>query len=241
MKFARVLYSSVLAGIVMAIGYVSSVAVINESKFAGALLFSIGLIAVFSMDLHLFTARAGAIYDDSRRIDKKVGALILTLFGNVVGAAIVGVASYGMHLEETTQIMRMKNEHDVIYIFASSLICGMLIYIAYRCYRRAEGNVSGIVTVILASAAISFCNFEYGIANVAFFTKTFVFVPFSFVYICFSMLGNLVGALALSTLYELKKSAEAERKHHHRHHHKHNSSHSKTEAVKDAEETPSEK
>ena len=229
MRFARVLYSSVMAGMVMAIGYISSIAVLNESKFAGAILFSIGLIAVLSMDLHLFTTRSGAIYDDSRRLDKKVGALILTLIGNIIGAAAIGFVTHNMHLEEAKEIMRAKNEHDVLSVFVSAIICGMLIYIAYRCYRRAEGNISGIATVILVSAAISICNFEYGIANVTFFSKTFVFVPFAFVYMGFSLLGNFVGALALSTLYELKKAAEAERKRHHRHHHKHHSSHSKTE------------
>lgn len=235
MKGLRTFFSSVLAGIAISVGCLAELSMKFKEPFPAALVFSIGFIIIMIFELHLFSDRVGYMYEENTRLDKKVEYLLIALLGNYVGSLAVGLISTNMYVKETAAIITAKSDVKMLGVLASAVICGFIVFAACHGYRRQSGGISGITVVVLLTSAISLCGLEHSISNIFYYAKVRAFSIDVLAHLAFSLLGNLLGALLFSTLYELKKSFDSDshrhHHHHHRHHHHNDTSDAKSEAT----------
>ncbi|MBQ6893170.1 MAG: hypothetical protein IJN48_03100, partial [Clostridia bacterium] len=114
-------------------------------------------------------------------------------------------------------------------IFISSLLCGVLIFIAIHGFRKV-GGFAGCAILITASTMIMMCDFEYSLFNV--FTvsagiqnvSSYAALSLPIVAVIFlSAIGNALGAIIFASLYRFKENTDdSHRRHHHNHHHSNN-------------------
>lgn len=235
MKNLQVLVSAFLGGTLVAVSGMANLLLRDTHPIAAALLFGVMLLAVLVLELHLMTAKAGYLFWDSSMIRTRAVHLVLTLFGNVIGAAAVGELLRRAYPDRAF-IKPFISEHfsaGVGGVIAEAVLCGMLMFVAVHAYRRSRGGIGGALVTLGAGAAIVLCGFEHSVTDMFYVAFGHVYTGRALSVTLLAVCGNLVGAVAMSLLYEYKKSAEevyreqeeaedaAERRHAHRHHHMH--------------------
>ncbi|MBQ4556375.1 MAG: formate/nitrite transporter family protein [Clostridia bacterium] len=215
----RTFLSAILGGIALSLGGAAYLSLYNDSFFLASAMFSIGVLAVLTFELDIFTDKASKfISTQPRRLDQEVLALLIVALGNTIGAIGCGLLCGFFMNEAATAVYAAKTAEPFILTFVRAVFCGMLMYIACHGYRRQGGGFSGCAIVVASVTTFGICGFEHFVADVFYCTARLSFGYKSFAFLGLILLGNFIGAMLFSWLYELKKNG---RKHHHHHHHHH--------------------
>jgi len=207
MKYLRVLALSILAGAMIALGGLANVACFaNEAtglgRFFGALLFSLGLLAVCGFGLFLFTGKIGYLFE------KKADYLILLpigLIGNAAGAFLVGSLTNLVFSDSGSRIglalISIAESKDIIAggetwyaAIILGFLCGILVFVGVDLFKRKPGIV-GTLGLILSVAAFVVAGAEHCIANMFYFSAASHWTWGALVNIVFVAFGNSLGAL----------------------------------------------
>ena len=153
MKYAT-LRKSILAGIMIGIGTIAKTMV--ENVYLGSFLFSLGLLAVFELQLNLFTGKVGF-----KEIPWKTKSIIF--LGNAIGMAIIiglycSTPEFIPSIQEAAAIKFSKPWYALL---AQGTICGMLIHTATRAQANKIITILCIMVFILIGA-------EHCIADLAY-------------------------------------------------------------------------
>lgn len=188
------------AGIMIAIG--GSVFLSCESRYVGAVLFSVALLSICYKGYSLFTGKVG--YIPEKHDKEAVKVLLLGLLGNAVSTVLLGFAvSYALPaLHETAlAICTAKLSQQLPQTLIRAFFCGVLMYMAVSCYRE-KGTVAAIffcVPVFILSG------FEHSIANMFYFGVSGLVNTESAIYIFVVIIGNAIGGMAMPLLNILGK------------------------------------
>lgn len=233
MKKTQIFVSAFLAGILIGIAGLLELLLHDTFPIAAALAFGAALLAISTLNLHLYTAKAGYLFWDSATVGKRAMHLLIALVGNVAGAGVVGVALSFVFSDSGFAAAAVAECFDVDATSAavSALLCGVLMFVAVHGYRRARNEIVGSLVLLGASAAIVLCGFEHSITDVFFVAFTRESALRGLTVAGIAVLGNLVGAVLFELLYEYKKSdsevrheqeaaeeSEASHRRHHSHH-----------------------
>lgn len=238
MKKTQIFVSAFLAGILIGIAGLIEVLLRETAPVAAALAFGAALLAITVLNLHLYTAKAGYLFWDGATVGKRAVHLLVALVGNAVGACALGEALRYVFPERVfaEEAVAERFSADLVGVIISSLICGIVMYVAVHGYLRARNAAVGCAVMFGAAAAIVICGFEHSITDLFFvtFTRQLAFRGLTVAGI--AALGNLCGAVLFELLYEYKKSdsevrrereaaenAESEASHRRRHHSHHSS------------------
>ena len=190
----KTLRSSIFAGIYIGtagFGFLAS-GIQSETygPLVGAVLFSIGLIAVVGYKLKLYTGTAGFIQKN------EIGQLFFILFGNIIGCLCMGLVSRvsPMDIQGAAQnILELRLRTGALVCGILGIPCGFLMTTAVTFARK--GN---ILPLMLAVPLFIVCGFTHCVADAFYYTC----VPVAFlkahalhvlgVYVCI-VLGNLIG------------------------------------------------
>ena len=184
-----------LAGILISIG--GSVYLSLENKVAGAVFFSVALICICYKGYSLFTGKVGFIPADHSK--KAVSALLLGLFGNVLGTAAGGFSlRYAVPaISKTAEALcAAKFSQELPQTAIRALFCGMLMYFAVSIFREYK-TVTGIVFCV---PVFILSGFEHSIANMFYFSAAGEVSVEAFVYILTVILGNAAGGMLFPLL-----------------------------------------
>lgn len=159
MNVVSVLKSSFLSGICIGIagfGYLS------RPDIVGSVLFTFALIAVVNYKLKLYTGTAGFI---SR---KEIGHLLLVLFGNILGCAVMAALSRlsVMPLQETAQAL-LAEKRLAAGVFNGGMLaigCGFIMTTAVTFARK--GNV---LPMLFGVPLFITCGFPHCVADAFFY------------------------------------------------------------------------
>ena len=233
MVFIQNFVSAILGGIAVALGSVAYLALFEQSVFAASFLFALGFLMVAIFDLALFTDRVGFLFQKGH-IEENVKKLFITLFGNAIGAWIIGFAFMSKYTAAAKVIFRPKLDYSPVSVLVGALVCGALIYVAIHGYRRAGGGMASCLILTVSASIIPLCNLEYAVSNLfymgAALHKFSLYTSNAFdilFLILLSAAGNALGAMIFSMLYKFKSEDYLENrkhKHHHHHHHSHSES-----------------
>ena len=202
MRILRVLISSFLAGVMIAIG--GSVYLSVENKVAGALLFSVGLFTILMFRLHLYTGKICYVVSGEGKWHTRVTEVLLTLLGNTVGAGMTGLLlSYKLMEKAALPLALKKLEIPLGYVFVYAVFCGILIYVAVEAFRRVQEGALKSTIVFLCVSVFILSGFEHSIADIFYFFAARSLDMPSILFLLVVVLGNTVGGILFCELHRL--------------------------------------
>lgn len=204
----------VFAGILIGIAGVASLFATaqlgNEGKIIGAFLFSLGIYFIICFELKLFTGMVANIPNE--KLGYAVN-LALCFIANAMGVAVVACLVYFSQIgksvsEVASGLITQKLDSSLWYInsFCSSVLCGFLITLSVKApeYMPKKG-LSATFGVVIPIMLFVFCGFDHSVANMLYFYLNFDISLKIVGYILITILGNIVGGIALPSLLKRGK------------------------------------
>ena len=205
--------TSIFAGIMIGLGgtasLISNILSAEIGKIIGAVLFSLGIYVIIIFEMKLFTGMASDIPTMGA---KNWWQLLVCFVGNAIGVILVGVLveysplSYVSTLGAEIINGKLMSDNWAIYALCSSILCGALITLSVKSSEKAkEKHLSATLAIIFPIVVFAFCGFDHSVANMLYF---FHFGEFSLQivgYVIITMIGNVLGGVALPLVLRLKK------------------------------------
>ena len=180
----QLIKGAVLASILIGLGdYV----LLKVGAPLGAFLFALGLYGVCLLGANLFTGKCGFILENKKWLD--LGIILLT---NMVAGWMIGWAfSMADPAIHDAAVIKFNSWDLSLGFFLRSIFCGMIMYIAVKCYKMGSiwGVFIGVPLFILAG-------FQHSIANVI---TAGAAVNWSWT-ILLCALGNFIGSITIAWL-----------------------------------------
>lgn len=208
-RIINTLILSIIAGVLIAIG--GAINLSCESKYLGALLFSVGLFFIVEGKYKLYTGAIGYAFDNKFRdnID-----LIFILIGNFLGTFLIAnllkLTRVYSSLKEKCEIMVSTKINDNWYsILLLSMMCGILIYLGVDNFKKSNNNFSKVLGIIFCVVVFIISGYEHCIANMFYIGLVNAWNLKSVLYILIMVLGNSIGGLFVPLLLKVKEKLES--------------------------------
>lgn len=199
MKILGTFLNAVLAGIAIAIGGV--VYLSCDSKFVGASLFAVGLLAVCTLGLNLFTGKVCYVLDNKPAYLLEV---LLIWLGNLAGTTLTGLLIRCTRLtgvaEKAYALCQVKLGDSLISIFILAIFCNILIYLAVENYKNNPHEIGKYMAIYLGVVVFIMAGFEHCVANMFYFAVGGCWSGKTLLYLVVMTLGNTVGGLIFPVL-----------------------------------------
>ena len=178
-----------LAGASISVG--AAIYLSCQSKVAGALLFSIGLILVVTYGFNLYTGMIGYV-----RSGRDLLRALWAFLANALGCTLSLLMPNG-GAARAAELWQGKLENGLPIVFVRAVVCGVLIFACVN-YAKKHGGVAALAYIVLAVAAFILCGAEHSVADICFLFAARAFSPQSVGFILVVAAGNAVGSLILS-------------------------------------------
>lgn len=145
---------AVLASILIGLG---DFVLLKVGAPLGAFLFALGLYGVCLLGANLFTGKCGFVIEDKKW--RELGIILMT---NLVAGWLIGwIFSLADPAIHEAAVVKFMSWDFSLGFFLRSVFCGMIMYIAVKCYKLGSiwGVFIGVPLFILAG-------FQHSIANV---------------------------------------------------------------------------
>ncbi len=189
----RILLSGILAGICVAIG--GCVYLNISNNVIAAIFFSIALLMVCYLELHLYTGKIGFVVHNHNK--KDLADLGLMLIGNVLGTVCIGLIPLNIDSEKIETIITNKIALNIPLIFINGFMCGVLMYVAVYIFK----NKQSIVGILFCIPTFILCGFEHVIADIYYFVASKTINKDTLIFLAIVLLGNTLGSLAFASIH----------------------------------------
>lgn len=175
---------AVLASILIGLG---DFVLLKVGTPLGAFLFALGLYGVCLLGANLFTGKCGFVIEDKKW--RELGIILMT---NLIAGWLIGwMFSLADPVIHEAAVAKFTSWDFSLGFFLRSVFCGMIMYIAVKCYKLGSiwGVFIGVPLFILAG-------FQHSIANVI---TAGAAVNWSWT-ILLCAVGNFAGSIAIAWL-----------------------------------------
>lgn len=207
MKHLVTFVYAVLAGAAISIGGIANLC--SDNKAVGAALFSVGLFAVCTLGLALFTGKVCYLFDNPPAY---AASCLLIWAGNLTGTLLMGWALRLTRLqaaiEKAGALSIQKLGDSPLSIFILAIFCNILIYLAVESYRQNPHQLGKYLGLFLGVAVFVFSGMEHCVANMFYFTAANAWGPRALGYILLMTAGNALGGVLFPLCRKLKEKAE---------------------------------
>lgn len=215
-EFWVFLLMSICSGLMIGIGGTASLLAASLfekwGKIIGALLFSLGIFAIVTYEMNLFT---GMVANIPKMGVNKIWRLPFCFLGNVVGVAIIALLVSCTPLADkvipqatTIATEKLSAENWWLSAFCSAILCGALITLSVWSVKYSpRKGLDATLGVTFPIVVFAFCGFDHSVANVLYF---FFYGQFSWQIIGYELLavlGNIVGGIILPLIVMLREYA----------------------------------
>lgn len=207
MKKLAVFVSAVMAGAAISIG--GAVFLCTDSRPVGAALFSVGLFAVCTLGLDLFTGKVCYIFDNPPIYAARCGLIWL---GNLAGTLLAGTMLRFTRLDvigRAQAICEAKLTDSLPSIFILAVFCNILIYLSVESYRENPHQLGKYLGLFLGVVVFVQAGFEHCVANMFYFTVAGAWSGRTVLYLLVMTLGNAVGGILFPLCKKLRAKANA--------------------------------
>ena len=194
----RTLISGILAGMCVSIGGCIYLNISNN--IIAAIFFSIALLMVCYLELHLYTGKIGFVINNHNK--KDLADLGLMLIGNIVGTICMGLLPLKMDTTKIETMINNKMALNIPLIFINAFMCGVLMYVAVYIFKHKQS----IVGILFCIPTFILCGFEHVIADCYYFVAAREITLSSILFLCITLLGNTIGSIAFASLLSLSKT-----------------------------------
>ncbi len=187
---------AIVAGLCISIGGVVYLSL--ESHIAGAFLFSIGLVTIYTFDLNLFTGKVCYLPEKGLRYLPEVAAV---LAGNTLSTVGMGTLLRTTRLAKlvpyTQDMVSAKLSDTLGSTLIVAVLCGFLMSIAVLGYHKIKDGTGRYLVLILPVMVFILAGFEHSIADLFYYSFAGAWGAKALLYIILIILGNLAGGLIL--------------------------------------------
>lgn len=207
-KRVKTFLFAIFAGIAIGVGgllFILSKAYIpgNWGNIVGSLLFPVGLITICYCKFNLYTGKIGiAPNKDVNTNELNVFEwLAWILLGNIVGAFAFGLIVYpftflGGSFTDTVHVVGAARETmDPISMAGTSVLCGILVYIAVYFFNKSDEHFGKITGVLVPIAFFVLAGFQHCVANMFYMAASGSWTLASTQALIWCILGNSFGGL----------------------------------------------
>ena len=190
---------SILAGMMIAVGATCYLVV---GGVPGAVMFAVGLMAVLTFKMYLFTGQAGKIPTG----EIKIGRLLKTWAGNLYGACLVAVLLVftplgGVIVPKAAAIVATRIAISPIEVMIYAFFCGLLMYCAVAGYEATGSWLSAIFPV----AVFIMCGFVHCVADMFYFALGCDSIIKFIWYTIPATFGNFIGCCTIPIIKNLPR------------------------------------
>ncbi len=208
---------SVCSGLMIGIGGTASLIALNTfdktGKLIGAALFSLGIFAIVTYEMKLFT---GMVADIPKMGLKNTWRLPVCFVGNVVGVAFIALLVYYTPMSsavvaqsETLVESKLGADKWALSAFCSSILCGALITLSVWSVKYSpKKGLDATLGVTFPIIVFAFCGFDHSVANVLYFcfSKSFSWQVVGYEAMC--ILGNILGGVILPCISLVREQSK---------------------------------
>lgn len=188
---------AVIGGICIGLG--GTAYLCTDNSILGAVLFTVGLFTICTMNFNLYTGKVAYLFDN------KPSYLIDVLFiwlGNLAGTYIIALllsfTRIGAHMQErAAAICEMKLSDGLVSLFILGIFCNMLIFIAVDVFKNNPHPIGKYLALFLGVIAFIVCGFEHSVADMFYFSTANAWSLKAFTALIVITLGNAVGGLLI--------------------------------------------
>ncbi len=204
MERLRQFISAILAGMMIGIG--GTVFLSVQNSVLGSFLFAIGLFAVVSFQLNLYTGKIG--YAPLQKWNY-IWELLVTWLGNFIGTFVMAKA-----VQQTRILQNMNRLHGIVHVklsdgnislFILGIFCGILMFIAVDTYGKNTGSAVKIIAIFLPVMVFILSGFEHVIANMFYFSLADAWSSRAAVATVIVTIGNSIGGMLIPMYHRLFK------------------------------------
>lgn len=198
---------AILSGICISIG--GTVFLSCGNKYVGAFLFTLGLFAIVTRGMALYTGMVGYLSQKENQNWNYIKQLLVVLAGNGVGTAASGYAlrftRRAVLAEEAAELCKVKTDDSMLSLFLLAVGCGILMFLAVDGYKRLDDAVFKLVGVFLCIVVFIMSGFEHSIADIFYFSAAGAWSMHSLMCLIVVVLGNAVGGNIIPIIQPKKK------------------------------------
>lgn len=203
----KILLRALAAGMMISIG--GTIYLTLDNKMLGAFLFSIGLFAICTYGLNLYTGKIGYLIDNKLEY---INELIITLGGNLIGTILCGYALRFTRVapklvNTAVSICDTKLNDNLISIFILSMFCGIIMYLAVDLFKKIK-DFGKYVPIFMGITIFILAGFEHCVANMYYFSVANMWTLKTILYVLIMILGNSVGSILLALLIKFGNNKE---------------------------------
>ena len=194
----KTIFGAVSAGIMIAIG--GSVFLSCDSKYVGAVLFSVALLCICYLGYYIFTGKIGYLANDFSKnnilnlsVGLAVNLIVTFLLGLLISFAIPNL------LDKAYIMCTAKLDQTFLITFIRAVFCGVLMYTAVEIFKEKKTPLG----IIFCIPVFILCGFEHSIADMFYFGVSGIFTIKILTFELAAVLGNTVGGLILPLLSKI--------------------------------------
>lgn len=194
----KTVFGAVSAGIMIAIG--GSVFLSCDSKYVGAVLFSVALLCICYLGYYLFTGKIGYLANDFSK--NNILNLSVGLAFNLIVTFLLGILisfAFPNLIEKAYIMCTAKLDQTFFITFIRAIFCGVLMYTAVEIFKEKKTPLG----IIFCIPVFILCGFEHSIADMFYFGVSGIFTTKILTFELASVLGNTVGGLILPLLSKI--------------------------------------
>ncbi len=197
---------SICSGLMIGIGGTASLIALNIyglwGKLIGAILFSLGIFAIVTFEMKLFT---GMVANIPKMGLKNTWQLPFCLIGNAVGVAFIALLVYCTPLSSSVIVQskvlvaaKLAAKNWALSAICSGMLCGALITLSVWSVKHSpKKGLNATLGVTFPIVVFAFCGFDHSVANILYFCFNGVFSWKILGYELCCALGNILGGIIL--------------------------------------------
>ena len=205
---------SFLSGIMIGIGGTASLTALDTlgkwGKLIGSLLFSLGIFAIVTYEMRLFT---GMVADIPTMGIRNTWKLPICFLGNILGVAFVALLVYFTPLSnavirqsEIIVANKLGAENWALSALCSSILCGALITLSVWSVKYSpRKGLDATLGVTFPIVVFAFCGFDHSVANVLYFYFNGICSWQIIGYEALCVLGNILGGIILPLVHLVRE------------------------------------
>lgn len=184
----RTIQKAIMAGVAIGIG--GAVNLAAGRGIPGAVLFSVGLLAVLMFDYSLYTGKVCYLAD----------GLPVILIGNLIGAVGVGLLLRltNVQVGEAARMISLAKLEEPWKAVPNGVLCNVLIYWGVEAYRKSASPIPTMLCVAVFVAA----GFDHCVANAFYFAAGGVVSIRMIGFMALNVAGNTIGGIAARLMTE---------------------------------------
>ena len=204
MKKIETFIKSIIAGTCIGIG--GTVYLMADSKIIGALLFSVGLFSICTMNFNLFTGKVCYLFENKLPY---ILDLIIIWFGNLIGTYLTAFLESFTRIYPTLNtkaldLCKVKFMDEPLSLIILGFFCNILIYIAVDGYKNNKHEIGKYLAIIFGVVVFIMCGFEHCVADMYYiFVGNCITYDHAIECLLLVTFGNCLGGLFIPTLKKL--------------------------------------